>query len=124
PAEPARSGPERKSSPRPRAAARVGREEALQRLDTKPGKREAARVAAPGKPGRPPKRATARPGAPEKAEGQHSRTANVWRAPGARPLGPEKLKKKKSTEARDERRGKDRPKPTGRPRGGHADRRR
>jgi 23S rRNA pseudouridine2605 synthase len=103
-------------APRPAEApagarsAPLTREKALERLRTRPEPR--------GKDAR-------RPGAGRKqdpAEELRTRTANVWRAPDARPLGPSGLKQKKGKPA-PKRPGKHNG-PARRKGGSHADRRR
>jgi 23S rRNA pseudouridine2605 synthase len=120
--------PKRGEKPRrdePRKAP-VGREEALERLDTKrerPARQDAGSGRKDRSADKPKRGEKPRRDEPRKDEPQRSRAANVWRAPGARPLGPKKLKKKNNRPATGGT-GKPGGKPGRKPRGDHADRRR
>jgi len=116
----AKEGPARKDKPRaPRGddTHETRREDALGRLDTrkpgfgkpggKPGGRRDDRPAPKGRPGKPDFRDE------RKEERPRSRTANVWMAPGAKPMGE---KKKAALAERSEgRRYAGKPRPEGKP---------
>ncbi len=108
--------PAPRARPGDRAAARSGkppasREQALERLQTRPEKPRRDEKDGKGAP----------KGKRPAAEDTRPRTSNVWHAPGARPLGPAGLKKKQERPARPKGPGKGAPRSKGR---GNADRRR
>jgi 23S rRNA pseudouridine2605 synthase len=125
PVEPARKAPAPVAGPQDRKPAGrrktpVGREEALDRLQTRRDRPAGAETRAGGKD----RAAKGKGGGdgPRRDEPPRSRAANVWHAPGSRPLGPKGLEKSKSRPDGPGRDGKGAG--ARRPRGRNADRRR